>query len=100
MLFSILDLAGLKCVDLSAKLGFVFETKLRRPLSGSTARRIEKDLKKSNIFILSPAESAIIYGSGSGMSNMRLKEDGERRFEHLGVKLGNNLMGRRLVNVT
>lgn len=88
-------LENLKNVDLSGKFGFAFDTKLSRPLSGSAAKLIEKDLKKVGLQLIAPSESAIVYGTGTSMSSMTLKEGEEKKFEQIGLQVGNALMKAR-----
>jgi flavorubredoxin len=53
-------LDNLKNLNLKNKKAFAFDTKLRSPLAGSAARRIEERLKKMKIKIIFPYTSAIV----------------------------------------
>ena len=90
-------LENLRAVDLRGKWGFAFDTKLGSVLSGSAAGRIEKDLKKIGLELIAPRESAIVFGTGSSMSNIRLKDGEEKRFEEIGVKIGAIVKGRMVI---
>lgn len=81
-------LENLRNVDLRGKWGFAFDTKLGRALSGSAAGRIENDLRKSELRMISPRESAIVYGTSNSMNGMTLKDGEEKRFEEIGAKIG------------
>ncbi len=85
-------LENLKIVDLSGKYGFAFDTKLSRPLSGSAAKLIEKELKNQGAKIIAEHESAIVYGTGSSMSSMTLKEGEGARFQEIGHRVGTVLV--------
>jgi len=80
--------------DLSGKFGFAFDTKLEKRLSGSAAKLIEKELKNLRIQLIAPRESAIVFGTGSGVSSMSLREGEEKRFEEIGRQVGTSLVAR------
>lgn len=84
-------LEGLRTTRLSDKLGFAFDTRLNRPLSGSGSGFIEKELSRRGLSIIAPRESASVYSIGSGMSGMTLKEGEVERFERVGADLAAKL---------
>ena len=87
-------LGRLKSTDLAGRYGFVFDTKLDAPLSGSAARFIEKELKSAAVQIITPRESAIVFGVKKEEGGMRLKEGEEKRFEKIGLRVGTALGAR------
>jgi flavorubredoxin len=87
-------LRKLRSVDLFGKYGFAFDTRLTRPLSGSAAKLIEKELKNLGLQIIVPHESAIVFLESGQVSGARLKEGEERRFEQIGVRVGTALIAR------
>jgi len=87
-------LRKLKRTDLSGKYGFVFDTRLGAPLSGSAAKFIEKELKNLGLQIIAPRESAIVFGVKKEEGGARLKEGEEKRFEQIGTQVGTALAVR------
>lgn len=87
-------LGKLKSTDLSGKYGFVFDTRLGAPLSGSAAKFIEKELKNLGLQIIAPRESAIVFGVKKEEGGARLKEGEEKRFEQIGTQVGTSLTPR------
>lgn len=81
-------------LDLAGKYSFVFDTKVESRLSGSGAKYIEKELKNLGLLPVMPRESAIVspVRQGSQFSGSTLKEGEEKRFEDIGIKLGNTLL--------
>jgi len=84
-------LRKLKSIDLSEKYGFAFDTKLDSRLSGSAAKFIEKELSNLGLQIITPRESAIVFAlkERGAIAGARLKEGEEKRFERVGLKVGN-----------
>jgi flavodoxin len=93
-------LDALKVIDLSGKYGFAFETKIGRALTGSAAKHIEKKLSKRGVQLIAPRESAIVFGTSSSMDSMTLKAGEEARFEELGFKLGQVILGAKPLMTT
>jgi hypothetical protein len=87
-------LGKLKSTDLSGKYGFVFDTRLGAPLSGSAAKFIEKELKNLGLQIIAPRESAIVFGVKKEEGGARLKEGEEKRFEQIGTQVETSLTPR------
>lgn len=87
-------LGMLKGIDLKAKFGFAFDTKLGRPLSGSAAKHIEHQLKDDGIRLIAPRESAIVFATSSSMSSMTLTPGEEDRFHQIGRQVGTELLER------
>jgi flavodoxin len=87
-------LGRLKSVHLCGKYGFAFDTKLASPLSGSAAKLIQKELEKLGLQIIAPRGSAIVYSATKGMTGMTLKEGEERRFEQIGLQVGQSLAAK------
>lgn len=83
-------LEKLNGIDLVGKLGFAFDTKLGRPLSGSAAKHIERQLKRRGLRMIAPSESAINCGMGSSLSCRPLRE--EERFREIGREVGTALL--------
>jgi len=81
-------LGKLKTADLSGKYGFAFDTRLTRPLSGSAAGLIEKELKNLGLQIIAPRESATVSLAGGTVSGAFLKEGEEERFRQIGARIG------------
>jgi flavodoxin len=85
-------LENLKRTNLSGKYGFAFDTKLDRPLSGSAANLIEKELRRLGLQIIAPRESATVFLEKGTTSGAWLKEGEEKRFEKIGLQLGDMLL--------
>jgi flavodoxin len=81
-------LERLKQSDLLGKFGFAFDTKLDRPLAGSAAKLIEKELRHQGLNIIATHESTTVFATSSSMSSMRLKDGEEERCEHSGRQIG------------
>ena len=81
-------LRKLRNSDLSGKYGFAFDTKLERALSGSAAKLIEKELKRSGLEIIMSHESATVFLENGGVGGAWLKRGEEERFEQLGARVG------------
>ena len=92
-------LEGLKNVNLAGKLGFAFDTKLSRPLSGSAAKLIEKELKNHGLAIIADHESATVFLENGSTSGAWLQEGEEKRFEHIGLEVGNTLLSTKVVAI-
>jgi len=84
-------LRKLKSIDLSGKYGFAFDTKLDSRFSGSAAKFIEKELSNLGLQIITPRESAIVFAlkERGAITGARFKEGEEKRFEQVGLKVGN-----------
>lgn len=89
-------LERLRGVDFSGVHGFAFETKLARPLSGSAAKFIEKEMNKIGLQRIASYESAIVFATGSDMSSMRLSDGEEERFEKIGLQVGTAMLSPRV----
>lgn len=83
-------LGKLKRVNLAGKYGFAFDTKVDSKLSGSAAKFIEKELKSQGLQIVAPRESAIVFAlkEMGTITDARLKEGEDKRFEQVGLQLG------------
>jgi len=81
-------LESLKNVDLSGKYGFAFDTKLERPLSGSAAKLIEKELKREGLLMIGEHESATVFLENGSTTGAWLKQGEEGRFEEIGRRVG------------
>jgi flavodoxin len=83
-------LGKLKRVNLAGKYGFAFDTKVDSKLSGSAAKFIEKELKSQDLQIVAPRESAIVFAlkEMGTITDARLKEGEDKRFEQVGLQLG------------
>jgi flavodoxin len=90
-------LTKLKGVNLAGKYGFAFDTTVDSRLSGSAAKFIEKELKKQGLQIVSPVESAIVFAlkEMGTITDARLKEGEEKRFEQVGLQLGTTSVQNR-----
>lgn len=84
-------LGTLKGIDLSGQYGLAFDTKLDRPLSGSAAKFIEKELKNRGLQIIAPRESATVFLVNGQVGDAYLKEGEEKRFELIGAQVGGAL---------
>jgi flavodoxin len=84
-------LKALGGVDLEGKFGFAFDTRYDSRLSGSAAKFIEHGLDDDGLHIAAPRESAIVTSrkEGGKIVGADLREGEERRFEELGMKIGN-----------
>jgi len=80
--------------DVAGKFGFAFDTKLDRPLAGSAAKPIEKELRSLGFRIISPRESATVFMEGGNVGGAKLKEGEEKRFEGIGLRIGGVLLRR------
>ncbi|MDG6995124.1 MAG: flavodoxin domain-containing protein [Nitrososphaerota archaeon] len=87
-------LEKLKNVDLRNKCGFAFDTRFSFPLSGSAARYIEKELKRSGLEILVPRTSAIVESAKEAQSGVKLKEGEEKKFEQIGRQVATAFAAR------
>jgi flavorubredoxin len=85
-------LGKLKHVHFSGTYGFAFDTRLTRPLSGSAANLIEKELRNLGLRIITPRESATVFLQNGTVGGYGLKEGEERRFEQIGLRVGNELL--------
>ncbi len=92
-------LGGLKNVNLVGKLGFAFDTKLSRPLSGNAAKLIERELKNRGLAIIADRESATVFLENGSTSGAWLQEGEERKFEQVGLELGNTLLRTKVVAI-
>ena len=81
-------LSRLKGVDLAGKFGYAFDTKLDRPLSGSAAKVIEKELTSLGLRMVAGHESARVYLPNGRVTEAGLKGGEERRFEQIGAQVG------------
>ena len=81
-------LGRLKAVNLSGKHGFAFDTKLDRPLSGSAAKFIEKELKNMGLRVVAQRESATVFLVNGKVGDAYLKEGEEERFRGIGAAIG------------
>jgi flavorubredoxin len=80
-------------VTLAGKSGFAFDTRFDRPLSGSAAKFIEKELKSMGLRVVAPRESAtVLVNSKAG--HAVLKEGEVERFMQIGVTLGRTFVTR------
>lgn len=77
--------------DFSKSYAFAFDTKLARPMSGSAAKFIEKELKRHGIRIIADRESATVFLENRSTTGASLKEGEEKRFEDIGRQLGMTL---------
>ena len=83
-------LKQLKSMDLQGKLGFCFDTRNHSRLNkkrwlmleNSAARRIEGQMKRMRIKIITPRQSAIVIGREGP-----LEEDIREQFEQIGVDI-------------
>jgi len=80
--------------NLSGKFGFAFDTKLERPLSGSAAKLIKKELKNLGLQIIAPCESATVFLVNGQVGGAYLKEGEEKRFEQIGAQVGTTLAAK------
>ena len=87
-------LGKLKAANLSGKYGFAFDTKLDRPLSGSAAKFIEKELKDMGLRIFAPRESATASLVNGKVGDAYLKEGEAERFRQIGATTGRALAAR------
>ena len=87
-------LGKLKAANLSGKYGFAFDTKLDRPLSGSAAKFIEKELKDMGLRIFAPRESATASLVNGKVGDAYLKEGEAERFRQIGATIGRALAAR------
>jgi flavodoxin len=81
-------LESLKGMDLSEKYGFAFDTKLSRPMSGSAAKLIEKELKRHGIRVIADRESATVFLQSGSITGAWLKDGEEKKFEEIGRRIG------------
>jgi flavorubredoxin len=86
-------LVKLKRLNLVGKHGFAFDTKVDSKLSGSAAKFIEKELKSQGLQIVAPRQSAIVFAlkEMGSITDARLKEGEDERFEQIGLQLGTEL---------
>jgi flavodoxin len=85
-------LESLRRVDLSGKYGFAFDTKLKRPFSGSAANLIEKELRNLGIKIFAQHESGTVFLESGSTSGAFLKEGEAKRFEEIGLRVGSSFL--------
>ena len=81
-------LGKLKAAKLSGKCGFAFDTKLDRPLSGSAAKFIEKELRNMGIRVVVPRETATVFLVNGKVGDAYLKEGEVERFRQIGATVG------------
>jgi flavorubredoxin len=81
-------LGKLKSMNLFGKYGFAFDTKFDSRMSGSAAKFIEEKLKNLGLEIITPRESAIVFGMNEKEGGAILKEGEETRFEQIGLRIG------------
>jgi flavorubredoxin len=86
-------LVKLKRLNLAGKYGFALDTKVDSKLSGSAAKFIEKELKSQGLQIVAPRQSAIVFAlkEMGSITDARLKEGEDKRFEEIGLQLGTKL---------
>jgi flavorubredoxin len=75
-------LGKLENVDLRAKKGFAFDTRLKSRFGGSAANGIQKKLKELGVTIIRDYASAIVGGTEGP-----LEENAEKRFEQIGSEI-------------
>jgi flavodoxin len=78
---------------LAGKFGFAFDTKFDRPLSGSAANFIEKELKNMGLRVVAPRESATVLVNGK-VGHALLKEGEVERFRQIGGTIGRAFVAR------
>jgi flavorubredoxin len=80
--------------DLHGKFGFAFDTHAARPLAGSAARFIERNLKLMGVEFLEPRASALVesHAAGPAGAGLGLAAGDEQRFEAIGERLGHELL--------
>ena len=81
-------ISGLEGIDLTGRLGYAFETRLDRPLSGSAARPIERGLKSLGLRMVTTHGSARVFLVGGRTDDAGLVRGEEERFEQIGVQIG------------
>jgi flavodoxin len=81
-------LGKLKSIDLSGKYCFAFGTKFDSRMSGCAAKFIEKQLNSLGLKIITPRESAIVFGIKEKEGGARLREGEEKRFKQIGLQIG------------
>ena len=71
-------------------------TQLEWRFSGSAAKFIERELNNLGLQIIAPRESAIVFAlkERGAISDARLKEGEEKRFEQVGKQVGTALTAR------
>ncbi|MCL5067364.1 MAG: flavodoxin family protein [Thaumarchaeota archaeon] len=87
-------LGKLKNVNLSGRFGFAFDTRFGFPLSGSAARFIEKELKRTGLVMVVPRSSALVVSVKEVEGGVKLKDGEEKRFEQFGRHVGTALAAR------
>jgi flavodoxin len=80
-------LKSLRRVALAGKFGFAFDTKFDRPLSGSAASLIEKELRSMSLRVVAPRESATVLVNREE-GHALLKEGEVERFRQIGGTIG------------
>ncbi|MCL5067889.1 MAG: flavodoxin family protein [Thaumarchaeota archaeon] len=81
-------LARLEGLDLSRKFGFSFDTRYDFPIgTGSSAKVIEKKLKKLGLNIIFERSSAKVVEQKDKAGGVILKGGEEKRFEDIGVRV-------------
>ena len=80
--------------DLHGKYGFAFDTHAARPLAGSAARFIERNLRLMGVDFLEPRASARVenHAPGPAGGGLQLAAGDEQRFETIGERLGHELL--------
>jgi len=88
-------LSRLRASEPSGMFAFAFDTKLTRPLSGSAATRIEKELKKTGLRMIAARQSATVFLKNGTTGGAYLREGEENRFEKIGERIGLALAGKK-----
>jgi flavodoxin len=88
-------LAKLKAAEPSGMFAFAFDTNLNRPLSGSAAGRIEKELKRAGLRTIAARQSAKVFLNNGTRNGAYLHEGEENRFEKIGERIGLALVGKK-----
>jgi flavorubredoxin len=87
-------ISGLEGIDLSGRLGYAFETRLDRPLSGSAAKPIERGLKRVGLRMVATHGSARVFLVDGRTDDAGLVKGEEGRFEQIGVQVGLRMRAR------
>jgi flavodoxin len=86
-------LKSLGRVALAGKFCFAFDTKFGRPLSGSAAAFIEKELRSMSLRVVAPRDSATVLVNGKE-GHALLKEGEVERFRQIGGAIGRAFVAR------
>ena len=89
----------LKSIDLSGKYCFAFDTKFDSRMSGCAAKFIEKQLNSLGLKIITPRESAIVFGIKEKEGGARLREGEEKRFKQIGLQIGTAKVQYRIQDI-